>query len=151
MTLPELAAYLEAERYQPLCYHIGSGWAACADAYCLEQVGSRFEMFYVERGQRTDTIRCFEAESEACSAFIRRLDQERFSRAHCVGSFPDQVAADLLADKLTVAGITVHRDTIVHGGPADLRHRVFVFGRDKLRASELLRKVSCVDSENHRS
>jgi hypothetical protein len=95
-------------------------------------------MFYIERGVRGKTIQRVDGESEACAAFLAILDRERFSRAHCLGSFSKKSEADALAEQLVSAGMNVHRDVIPYGSSTDLRYRVFVFGRDKIRAQEMI-------------
>jgi hypothetical protein len=138
MNLQELSAHLRQECYSPDVYHVGSGWEACGDTFCIERVGGKFEIFYVERGQRGQTIQQVESESEACAAFLTVLDRERFSRAHCVGFFTTKSDADTLAERLVSAGIGVHRDAIPYSSSSDMRYRIFVFGRDKIRAQEII-------------
>ena len=138
MNLKELSDFLQNECYQEHAYHIGSGWNACGDAYCLEQTNSRYEIFYVERGQRGKTIQSFTNEDEVCRKFVGLLNQERFSKAHCIGFFTLKKEADSTAEQLACAGITVHRDTIPYSSSDDFRYRVFVFGRDKIRAKEII-------------
>jgi len=139
MNLQELSAHLQRECYQPSVFHVGSGWGACGDTYCIERVGGQFEVFHVERGQRGEAIHRVESESAACEAFLAVLDRERFSRAHCVGFFTTKSEADTLAERLGSTSITVHRDAIPYGSSTDMRYRVFVFGRDKLRAEEIIK------------
>jgi hypothetical protein len=138
MNLQELSEHLLLECYQPNAYHVGSGWGDCGDTYCIDRVDGQFEVFYVERGQRGKPIHRVQTEAEACATFLDVLDHARFSRAHCIGSFTAQSEADALAQLLASAGIKVHRDAIPYGGPSDMRYRIFVFGRDKIRAEELI-------------
>ena len=138
MTLHELSAHLQQECYQPGVYHVGSGWGSCGDTFCIEKIGGQFEIFYVERGQRGKAIHRCESESAACEAFLAALDRERFSRAHCVGFFTNKSEADTLSERFDSAGITVHRDAIPYTSTTDMRYRVFVFGRDKIRAQEII-------------
>jgi hypothetical protein len=138
MNLQELSSYLQRECYNPNVYHVGPGWGACGDTFCIERVDGQFEVFYVERGQRGGLIHCAESEAEACAAFLAALDRERFSRAHCVGIFTTKSEADRLSDRLVSSGIAVHRDAVPYSHRTDIRHRVFVFGRDKLRAQEMI-------------
>jgi hypothetical protein len=138
MNLTELSDFLQNECYQEQVYHIGSGWKVCADAYCLEQTNSNYEIFYVERGQRGKAIQCSTNEDEVCRMFIELLNRERFSKAHCIGNFILKKEADAITEKLTSAGITLHRDTIPYSSSNDFRYRVFVFGRDKIRAQEVI-------------
>ncbi len=138
MNLQELSAHLQRECYQPSVYHIGPSWGACGDTFCIEMIGGQFEVFYVERGQRGEAIHRCESESAACDAFLAALDRERFSRAHCVGFFTSKSDADSLSERLACADITVHRDAIPYSSTTDMRYRVFVFGRDKLRAQAMI-------------
>lgn len=140
MNLQELSAYLQNECYQPTAYHVSTGWSNCGDAYCIDKIGSQYEVFYVERGERKQTFHCGDSESAACDAFLSFLDRERFSRAHCVGIFIEQSEADVLVKRLALAGIQVHRDVIPYSSSIDMRYRVFVFGRDKIRAQEMISK-----------
>lgn len=138
MNLQELSAHLQRECYQTSIYHVGSGWGACADTFCVERIGGQFEIFYVERGQRGEAIHRCETEAAACEAFLAVLDRERFSRAHCVGFFTTKSEADRLSERLASAGIIVHRDAIPYSSTSDMRYRLFVFGRDKIRAQEMI-------------
>lgn len=138
MNFQELSAHLQRECYQPSVYHVGSGWGACGDTYCIERVGGQFEIFYVERGQCGEAIHRCESESAACEAFLAVLDRERFSRAHCVGFFTTKSEADRLSERFATAGIAVHRDAIPYSSTTDMRYRIFVFGRDKIRAQEII-------------
>lgn len=137
MNLQELSTHLQ-ERYSPGVYHVGSDWGACGDTYCIERIGGQFEIFYVERGQRGKTIQQVESESEACAAFLAVLGRERVSRTHCVGFFTTKSDADTLAERLVSAGIGIHRDAISYSSSSDMRYRIFVFGRDKIRAKEII-------------
>ncbi len=138
MNLQELSAHLQRECYQPSVYHVGSGWRSCEDTFCIEKIGGQFEVFYTERGQRGKAIHRGESESAACEAFLAALDRGRFSRAHCVGFFTAKSEADSLSERLVSAGISVHRDAIPYSSTTGMRYRVFVFGRDKLRAQEII-------------
>src|SRR5258707_12354569 len=125
MNLHELSAHLQRECYQPSVYHIGSGWGACGDTFCIERIGGQFEGFYVERGRRGEAIHRCASESAACDAFLAALDRERFSRAHCVGLFTTKSEADSLSERLVSAGITVHRNAIPYSSTTDMRYRAF--------------------------
>lgn len=138
MILHELSAHLQRGCYQPSVYHVGSGWGACGDTFCIEKICRHFEVFYVERGQRGEAIHRCESESAACEAFLAALDRERFSRAHCVGFFATKSEADTLSERFALAGIAVHRDAILYSSTTDMRYRLFVFGRDKMRAQEII-------------
>jgi hypothetical protein len=138
MNLQELSTYLQRECYQPSAYHVGPDWGRCGDALCIEGIGGQFEIFYVERGERKETFGFYESEPAACEAFLALLNRDRFSRAHCVGLFSTKSEADRLSERLVAAGIVVHCDSIPFGSVTDMRHRVIVFGRDKIRAEEMI-------------
>lgn len=140
MNLQELSAYLQYECYQPDGYHVGPGWSNCGDAYCIDKIGSQYEVFYVECGERRNAFYCGDSESVACDTFLSFLNREHFSRAHCVGSFIEKSEAEALVERLASLGIRVHRDIITYSNSADFRYRVFVFGRDKIRAQEVISK-----------
>ena len=127
MTLEELSAHLQRECYQPNAYHVGSNWSGCSDSYCIDRVGEKFAIFYVERGKRDDPVHCYETEEEACDAFLAELDRDRFSRAHCVGIFTTQSQADALALWLDSVGITFHRDANLVA--SEHKYSVAVIGR----------------------
>jgi hypothetical protein len=42
-------------------------------------------------------------------------------------------------DRTVSAKIEVRRDSIPYGEPLDTRHRIWVFGRDKIRFDELMK------------
>lgn len=138
MNLNQLSTHLKEECYEPGVYHIGPGWDVCADTFCIEKISRQFEVFYVERGQRGEAIYRSESEAEACDAFLALLERERFSRAHCVGFFETKPEADKFTERLVSAGINVHRDAVPYNSSTDLRYRVFVLGRDKLRVQEII-------------
>jgi len=138
MNLQQLAEHLRSECYQPAHYHIGLGWGACGDTFCIDKIDGQFEIFYVERGQRGKPIQRIEDETTACKAFLAVLDCEPFARANCIGSFVVKSEADDLARRLDSQGIKVHRDEVPYSSLTDIRYRIFVFGRDQIRAKNIL-------------
>lgn len=130
MRFSDLAARLRAEHFRPAAFSIGDGWASCDDVECLAKVGERFEIFYVERGQRQAASACFDGEEEACAAYYALLQRNETARTHCLGLFASKADADALAAALAAEGVRCTRDQIPWGGPADPRYRVFVVGPD---------------------
>jgi hypothetical protein len=47
-------------------------------------------------------------------------------------------------DRTVSAKIEVRRDSIPYGEPLDTRHRIWVFGRDKIRFDELMKDKQSV-------
>ena len=139
-TLEELRKYLKKHCYQPSGFHVGSGWSGCADSHCIEKTYSGFEIFYVERGQRYETIELHEEEAAACQAFIRILDKDDWSRGHCVAWSPSLDEIDRIAKRMEARGVRVKRNDIPnYSGADDPRYRIFVFGRDKLTVDDMIR------------
>lgn len=138
-TLTALSAYLAHECYQPILYHIGSNWSACGDTYCIEHTQSGFEVFYVERGQRSSDLFVEQNESIACRRFLEILNQSLWSRAHCIAFSTDQEEIARIADVLTSAGIdTTRNDIPSYRATGDVRYRLFVLGRDHIKVDSLV-------------
>jgi hypothetical protein len=113
-------------------YHVGSGWAGCADTHCIDKTDSGFEIFYVERGQRYETIESLEDEAAACRAFLKILDKDKWSQGHCVAWTSSEEEIDRIAQLMEAQGVQAKRNDIPsYAGPNDPRYRLFVFGRDK--------------------
>jgi len=139
-TLNELREYLKSHCYQPSGYHVGSGWRGCADTHCIEKTDSGFVIFYVERGQRYETIEAHEDEATACRAFLNTLDQDRWSKAHCVAWSTSIDEINRITRIMEARGIQPKRNDIpAYAGPNDPRYRLFVFGRDKLAVDAMIR------------
>jgi hypothetical protein len=138
MNLQKLSEYLLEECYQPFSYHIGPGWESCGDTICINRARDKFEVFYVERGERGKTFHIGENESDACKEFLSILDREPFSKAHCVGFFSMESDADRLAERLISGGIQIRKDAIPYGSLSDKRFQIFVFGRDKTHANKIM-------------
>lgn len=111
-TLSGLKQFLIEACYQPSIYHIGPSWSGCGDTYCIEQIGSRFEIFYVERGCRSYAISIHEDEGKACSEFIQKLDQEKWSKAHCVAFVTEEELVQKIAARIEAEGASTERNDI---------------------------------------
>jgi hypothetical protein len=131
-SLDELKNYLAEQCYQSSVYNIGPFWSSCADTWCMEHTRSGFEIFYVERGQRRKSDSIHESEAGACAAFLAKLNEDRWSQAHCVGFFSSEVAASEMGAKLIARGVPFKRNDIpAYRFSNDQRFRIFVFGTDK--------------------
>jgi len=138
-TLDELQKHLKNHCYQPSGFHVGGDWAGCGDTHCIEKTDSGFDIFYVERGQRYETIELHEDESAACRAFVKILERDEWSRGHCVAWSTSMDEIDRIARRMEARGVRVKRNDIPnYSGADDPRYRLFVFGRDKLTVDDMI-------------
>jgi hypothetical protein len=142
MNTRELAQRLFEEGCNPSVYAIGSRGAA-SDAYCLIHDGSRWQVYYTERGQDSSPIYASASEADACEFFFGHIMAMRHS--HCVGFFKSQQHADALQGKLNAMGVASRVDKIPYGGPDDPRYRVFVTGKAIFAAQAALGSVPVRD------
>jgi hypothetical protein len=70
MTKAELAAVLDSEGFDPLCYCLDGGLPN--EQLVLSHEGRRWCVYYSERGLRTGA-QCYSTESEACHDLLGRL------------------------------------------------------------------------------
>jgi hypothetical protein len=73
MKMEELRKRLHEEHFAEHAYRVGEGWSSAADAFCLAEEGSAFEIFYVERGQKGASFGRYTEEQAACEAFYELL------------------------------------------------------------------------------
>ena len=142
MNLRELAEHLASEGCDPSSYAIGSRGSA-SDAYCLTQNGSRWEIYYTERGLDQAPLHTSESESEACELFRKLILS--FRHDHCVGFFRSEESATKLCQRLREIGVAPRQDHIRYGGPNDPRFRVFVTGKAIFEAKAALGQVPLDD------
>lgn len=140
MDSKDLFARLAREGINPLAYRLETiGEGDGADGYySLCRNGSSWEVGYVERDSR-DILGTFATEDAACDDLFERLDKETSARSHLLASFQQKADADDLASILLRAGIEpTHRDAPAITHRSDIRHRIFVDGRD-LEAARKIR------------
>jgi hypothetical protein len=139
MDTKELLARLAREGFNPLYYRLDAsdGGEASDDCYCLREAGACWEVYYFERGV-SRTLAIFAEESAACEYFFARLNDDPSARSHLLAWFPEQSKADELVNALLQAGIkATHRDAPAFAHVSDIRHRIFVDGRDLECASRI--------------
>ena len=138
----ELAQRLYEEGCNPHLYAIGSRGVA-SDAFCLTHDGTRWQVYYTERGLDSPPIYASEDESEACEFFFRHIMAMR--HGHCVGFFKLEQNSRALQITLQEAGVSSWSDRIPYGGPSDPRYRVFVTGKAIFQAKAALGDVPVQD------
>ena len=138
MNMNELADRLSQEGLNPDYYCIGAGWHRLGNGFALDFTGEKFEWFYVERGQKSQSDITFSSEAEACDYAYAALVQDKWASSHLIGLFKTETEAQDLIERLGQAAIKGDMDHIPYGGLGDLRHRVFVYGRDIYRFRDLM-------------
>lgn len=73
MKLQELQEKLKNENIRQDAYSIGGGLPN--EAYCLNEVEGKWEIYYSERGEKTG-LKIFEDEESACNYFYLLLKNE---------------------------------------------------------------------------
>lgn len=136
MDLERLAQRLREEGFREDAYVLDSHGYDRFDSYGVLNAGETWEVFYVERGERSILQVCA-TEQEACSQLYELLLAGRGTRAHCVGFFSTQADADNLAGRLRDAGLTPTTNAIPWTA-TEKRYRVFVHGREAAEARRIL-------------
>ena len=137
MDMNELKKRMEDEGFNRNAYHIGDGWLCNADCDCLDKVGTVFEIFYVERGQKRKTLQTFTSEEEACKYYYKNISSNIRAKAHNIGFFKDKEKAVQLCSVLERHGILFESDHFQNNGPNDIYYRVTVFGTDAEKAKTI--------------
>jgi len=70
MNIVELEKRLESERIPHHVYSLNGGLPS--EAFCLEQLGSKWPYYYSERGYRRNVV-YFEREEDACDFLYARI------------------------------------------------------------------------------
>lgn len=139
MNASELLARLREEGFNPIFYRIEpvDGGRGRDDCHRLRHEGTEWKVEYLERGS-SRTLATFDSEAEACAELFDRLAREPTARSHLLAAFAERERADELVARLRRSGITpAHRDAPVLSQAGDVRHRVFVDGRDLSRAKRI--------------
>jgi len=142
MNIHELQVRLQEEGCNPASYAVGSRGGA-SDAFCLTPDGTQWQVYYTECGQDAAPIFASGSETEACEFFYAHIMS--LSHDHCVGFFHSEASAQALQAKLEKLGIPNWQDKIPFAGPADFRYRIFVKGKAKFLAREVLGDVPLRD------
>lgn len=75
MIINDLVRLLEEKGAHPDAVSVGVGVPQADEMYCLVKDGTRWEVYYAERGQKVD-LEVFESEEDACTYLydILKLD-----------------------------------------------------------------------------
>jgi hypothetical protein len=75
MNVYELEQTLRANNIHPEAVRFGSGLPDADEQYCIAREGSRWEVYYAERGQKSN-VKIFDSEDAACSYLLSILKQD---------------------------------------------------------------------------
>lgn len=130
MNLDALNKRLATEGYGPLVSELRPWGLMIQDLY-LEVIDGLYTITWTERGEVTETVYASHDEEAACNCFLETVSGRRWH----FRTFQDARQADMLTERLGAAGITPWRNDIPNfNGPGDARYRIFVLGRDLMRA-----------------
>ena len=105
------------------------------DAFCLDKKGSKWAVFYSERGCDSEPIFTSENEEEACEFFFNYVVKQQ--HWHIVGFFNKESDAIELVDKLVAIGIKpIRNDIPAYKTANDPRYRVFFVGKEIFKVKE---------------
>ena len=137
MKASELQEKLIAEGCNPANFSVlGRG----DDAFCLDKKGSKWAVFYSERGCDSKPIFASDNEVEACEYFFNYVVKQQ--HWHIVGFFKKESEAIELEDKLVSIGIKpIRNDIPAYKTANDPRYRVFVVGKEIFKVRECLGHV----------
>ena len=85
MNISQLLSILDAAEIDPRSYGLLQG--SNDDGLYLLKVGSRWELFFSERGHRYDVL-TYESEDEACVAFLQRIMELHVAGSRVTQSSP---------------------------------------------------------------
>ena|SRR5690606_10788950 len=110
------------------------------DAFCLDKKGSKWAVFYSERGRDSDPIFTSDSEEDACEFFLNHVIKQQ--HWHIVGFFKNEADAINLDTKLAAIGVeSIRNDIPAYKSVNDPRNRVFVAGKDIFKVREHLGHV----------
>ncbi|RYY76283.1 MAG: SPOR domain-containing protein [Gammaproteobacteria bacterium] len=108
-----------------------------SDAFCLDKKGEKWSVFFCERGSDSAPIFSSDSEEETCEFFFNYIIKQQ--HWHIVGFFKNISDANDLEEKLTSIGVKpIRNDIPAYRAAGDLRHRVFVVGKDIFKVREHL-------------
>lgn len=128
MSISQLAVRLQTAGYNPANYAING---RKHDAFCLEQQGEHWVVFYSERGGMGEVFLCTPDEAEACAFFFDKVSQQQ--HWHLVGAFENTVDAEACAQELQALGAQPVRNDLPVSMGVKACYRVFVVGKDVLK------------------
>lgn len=117
------------EGYNDNYFCIGTDVKNFFEGYGLKKDGLDYVYYYTERGQDR-VIERFKSELEAVKYTLRKIKTNDSAKEHCIGFLKSELLFNELLEKLKSRNIRHRFDSIPYGGVNDLRHRVFVYGKD---------------------
>ena len=142
-TIQELDSWM-SERCFPDSYAIGN--RIVHEGYGLYRDGNQFVWFYTERGVRKN-LHYFQSESEAITYAFAAITSDITANRHMVGFVDGEEEEKALLTELDARAIPFWKDEIPFGGLHDKRSRIFVFGCDICRVSDLREKYGSWQQE----
>ena len=106
------------------------------EGYGLDTSGTLYVWYYTERGQRQQ-LNYFQTEKEAVDFAFKTITADKSANRHMIGFIKDRTKEMELLTELRNRNIKYWKDEIPYGGPNDIRVRIFVFGCDIKRVSDL--------------
>ena len=106
------------------------------DGLGLDTFGSLFVWYYNERGNRNN-LAYFHTEKEAVNFAFQAIIEDKNANRHLIGFVKTEAEMLELTQELDRRGIRYFTDSIPFGGLNDPRFRVFVFGCDVKKVSDL--------------
>ncbi len=125
---------MKTECFNEHSYVIGTK-PAPFEGFGLKAEGGEFVWYYTERG-RTDVLKKFTDEREACQYAFKQMKNDKFARSHLVGFLESEELKNDLCTELKERNIEFMTDKIPFE-QGSCRHRVFVFGCDRKNAEDL--------------
>ncbi|MBY6155642.1 hypothetical protein KUV47_20670 [Vannielia litorea] len=113
---------------------------AIGEGHSVRHDGTEWLWGYEARGAWRELAR-FGSEAELAAHAYAQIAGDAWAWTHPLIMTPDRDEARRVELACRERGEPVFRDSIPYGGPQDLRHRVFVFGRAIERVQDLKPKV----------
>ncbi|MEO6734560.1 MAG: hypothetical protein ABIN01_25290 [Ferruginibacter sp.] len=125
------------------CYNesYGIGNRNIHEGYGLSTSGSLWVWYYTERGIKQN-LTYFQTEKEAVEFAFKTITADDSAKRHLVGFIKEKLKVEELLAELQNRKIHFYKDEIPYGGLVDRRIRVFVFGCDINRVSDLQQQFS---------
>ena len=111
------------------------------EGFGIDKIGGLFIWHYTERGQK-EIIKNFNSEKELIEYAYNQIKSDKWARTHCIGFTTDKSKSSELATRLENMDIEFVKDEIPYYRPERPLCRIFVFGCDFLKVSDL-RKLYC--------
>lgn len=135
-TLKDLQLYMDSECFNDYTYSIGKKPTNLFEGNVLNFDGQKYVYYYTERGKKR-IIKEFTSKLDACRFVFEELRNSKTGRQHCIGLTKTKLKIEELCNLLNERSIKYEMDSIPYSGKNDLWYRIFIFGRDILKAKDL--------------